>query len=65
MFEDGTEMDWIAKFHVPWMTGASDDGLLFGTYDDERAGTWADEPITTSRPYICEKNDWQDFQSKV
>ena len=57
MFEDGTEMDWIAKFHVPWMTGASDDGLLFGTYDDERAGTWADEPITTSRPYICEKND--------
>ena len=57
MFEDGTEMDWIAKFYSSWMQGAPEDGLLFLTYDDYSAGMWADEEITLSNRYICEKND--------
>ena len=56
MFEDGTEMDWMAKFFFG-MVGASEDGLIFATYDDTRAGAWSDHPITSSIPYICEKND--------
>ena len=55
MFEDGTEMDWIAKFFG--MVGAPEDGLIFATYDDDRAGIWSDHPIADHVHYICEKND--------
>ena len=50
-------MDWIAKFYSGWMQGASEDGLVFLTYDDYSAGMWADREINLSNRYICEKND--------
>ena len=39
------------------MTGAIEDGILFGTYNSLLAGAWSDDPISRARPYICEKND--------
>ena len=39
------------------MTGAIEDGILFGTYNSLLAGAWSDDPINRARPYICEKND--------
>ena len=39
------------------MDGASHDGILFGTWNNVYAGSWADDPISVVTPYICEKND--------
>merc|ERR1712037_131199 len=55
VFEDGTEVDWKSNWIE--MTGAIEDGILFGTYNSLLAGAWSDDPISRVRPYICEKND--------
>ena len=39
------------------MSGANEDGILFGTHIDTRAGSWSDEPINRALPYICERSD--------
>ena len=48
-------MNWVS--HWDFLTGANDDGILFGTQNSDNAGNWADEPISHAWPYICEKND--------
>ena len=39
------------------LRGVNENGMLFGTQGDTRAGSWSDDPITQARPYICEKSN--------
>ena len=39
------------------LRGVNENGMLFGTQGDTRAGSWCDDPITQARPYICEKSN--------
>ena len=55
VFEDGTEVDWVSTWHD--LKGVNENGILFGTQGDSRAGSWSDDPITQARPYICEKSN--------
>ena len=56
MFEDGTEMTWLSHWNA--IRGANYDGILVNTENNEKAGSWIDEPINVaSFPYICEKNE--------
>lgn len=48
-------MDWVSNWNL--MTGASHDGILFGTQNSVYAGSWADGLISDGWPYVCEKND--------
>ena len=51
VFEDGTEVDWVSTWYD--LRGVNENGMLFGTQGDTRAGSWCDQ----ARPYICEKSD--------
>ena len=39
------------------MSGANVNYIMFGTQISTSAGAWSDDPITSARHYICEKND--------
>ena len=54
MFEDGTEMEWVSNFIGVY--GATYDGIILNTDDNNYAGSWQDYPITDPMRYICEKN---------
>ena len=54
VFEDGTEMEWVSNFIGVY--GATYDGIILNTEDNNYAGSWQDYPITDPMRYICEKN---------
>ena len=56
-------MQWVSNL---FLSGANDDSLILSTWNKQNnnienwyynAGCWADDPLSSNRRYICEKND--------
>ena len=51
-------MQWVSNL---FLSGANDDSLILSTWNNNwdlyNAGCWADDPLSSNRRYICEKND--------
>ena len=55
--DNGSEMEWMPYWCAGNPNGASEDTLVLGTFNNEKAGCWADAPSSYDTYYICEKND--------